>query len=90
MKIPNNQEHASTLYTPLKFGEKEAICGNCNEEKCKGYCKIYAERNELLGIKPNKMQLEFAQRYVYGRSYKKETWGEYKKRNNLEVQNERI
>lgn len=39
-----------------------------------------AERNELLGIKPNKLQLEFAQRYVYGRSYRKETWNEYKKR----------
>ena len=48
MKIPNNQEHASTLYTPLKFGEKEAICGNCNEEKCKGYCKIYAEKEKKL------------------------------------------
>lgn len=54
-------------------------------------CKMYkslnlyaqAERNELLGIRPNKLQLEFAQRYVYGRSYKKETWNEYKKRNNL-------
>ena len=39
-----------------------------------------AERNELLGIRPNKEQLEFAQRYVYGRCYKKETWNEYKKR----------
>ena len=45
------------------------------------YCQ--AERNELLGIRPNKMQLEFAQRYVYGRSYKKETWEEYKQRNNF-------
>lgn len=42
-----------------------------------------AERNELLGIKPNKLQLEFAQRYVYGRCYKKETWNEYCKRHNL-------
>lgn len=39
-----------------------------------------AERNELLGIKPDKLQLEFAQRYVYGRLYKKETWAEYYKR----------
>lgn len=38
-----------------------------------------AERNELLGIKPNKLQLEFAQRYVYGRSYKKMTWNDYLK-----------
>lgn len=36
-----------------------------------------AERNELLGIKPNKMQLEFAQRYVYGGLYRKETWQQY-------------
>ncbi len=49
-----------------------------------------AERNELIGVKPNKLQLEFAQRYVYGRSYKKETWSEYKIRNKLkEIQNER-
>jgi len=39
-----------------------------------------AERNELLGIRPNKLQLEFAQRYVYGRCYLKETWNEYKLR----------
>lgn len=36
-----------------------------------------AERNEKKGIFPNSAQLEFAQRYVYGRSYKKETWREY-------------
>ncbi len=42
-----------------------------------------AERNELLGIRPNKLQLEFAQRYVYGRCYKKETWNEYKARHRL-------
>ncbi len=44
-----------------------------------------AERNEILGIRPNKMQLEFAQRYVYGRAYKKENWNEYKKRISVEV-----
>ena len=42
-----------------------------------------AELNELLGIKPNKLQLEFAQRYVYGRLYKRETWNEYKERHKL-------
>jgi len=53
------------------------------------YCQ--AERNELLGIRPNKMQLEFAQHYVYGRSYKKETWEEYKQRNNFkEISNEKL
>lgn len=36
-----------------------------------------AERNEAKGIIPNRAQLEFAQRYVYGRCYKKETWREY-------------
>lgn len=39
-----------------------------------------AERNELKGIIPNKSQLEFAQRYIYGRAYKKETWQEYCKK----------
>lgn len=42
-----------------------------------------AERNEFLGIRPSKLQLEFAQRYVYGRLYRKETWNEYKKRHGL-------
>lgn len=36
-----------------------------------------AERNERLGIRPNYGQLEFAQRYVYGGSYRRETWEEY-------------
>lgn len=44
-----------------------------------GNISLYAqaERNESKGIIPNSAQLEFAQRYVYGRSYKKETWDEY-------------
>lgn len=36
-----------------------------------------AERNERMGITPNKMQLEFQQRYIYGGSYRNETWKEY-------------
>lgn len=36
-----------------------------------------AERNERFGIIPNKMQLEFAQRYVYSGKYRTETWQEY-------------
>ena len=36
-----------------------------------------AERNESLGIRPNKAQLEFAQRYVYGGRFRRETWEEY-------------
>ena len=50
-------------------------------EICKNF-NIYAqaERNALNDIKPNKDQLEFTQRYVYGKLYKKETWEEYKER----------
>lgn len=36
-----------------------------------------AERNGHKGIMPNTAQLEFAQRYVYGKCYKKENWREY-------------
>jgi hypothetical protein len=47
-------------------------------KKLKGV-SIYAqpERNERKGIIPNDLQKEFAQRYVYGRCYKKESWVEY-------------
>lgn len=41
-----------------------------------------AERNDRKGIIPNRMQLEFAQRYIYGRCYRKETWEEYCARHN--------
>lgn len=50
-------------------------------EALKGYKAInlyaQAERNERLGILPNKAQLEFQQRYVYSGKYRKETWHEY-------------
>lgn len=39
-----------------------------------------AERNDRMGIVPNKDQLEFAQRYVYSGAYRSETWEEYCKR----------
>lgn len=42
-----------------------------------------AERNERLGIKPNKLQLEFAQRYIYGGSFRKKSWSEYVQERNL-------
>ena len=42
-----------------------------------------AERNERLGIIPNKLQLEFAQRYIYSGRFRKETWSEYCKRLNI-------
>ncbi len=58
------------------------------EERLKSLCEIYKhfniyaqpERNEPEGIIPDKMQLEFAQRYVYGRCYKSETWQRYVER----------
>ncbi len=54
-------------------------------EICRSF-SIYAqaERNEPLGIIPNKAQLEFSQRYVYGRCYKKESWQEYCQRKGLD------
>lgn len=36
-----------------------------------------AERNERMGIVPNKDQLDFSQRYVYSGAYRSETWEEY-------------
>ena len=45
-----------------------------------------AERNERQGIVPNKMQLEFAQRYVYSGRYRLESWEQYLERHKeLEV-----
>lgn len=43
---------------------------------------IYAqpERNDRKGIVPNATQKEFANRYIYGHSYRNETWHEYLKR----------
>lgn len=47
---------------------------------------LYAqpERNDRKGIIPTAAQLEFAQRYVYGRLYKRENWNEYCRRKNFE------
>lgn len=45
-----------------------------------------AERNERLGVIPNKMQLEFQNRYIYGGSYRNETWGEYCERKRLQTE----
>lgn len=39
-----------------------------------------AERNERMGIVPNKDQLDFSQRYVYSGAYRSETWEEYRAR----------
>lgn len=57
-------------------------------EALKGYRAInlyaQAERNERLGIIPNKAQLEFTQRYVYGGSYRSETWKMYCQRHGFQ------
>ena len=53
-----------------------------------GNITIYAqaERNERQDIVPNKMQLEFAQRYVYSGRYRLESWEQYLERHKeLEV-----
>ena len=56
-------------------------------ESLKGFTGInlyaQAERNERIGIIPNKYQLEFAQRYIYGGCYRKETWDEYCRRKRI-------
>jgi len=53
-------------------------------ERLKRYrgINLYAqpERNGRLGISPGKMQMEFAQRYIYSGCYRKETWEEYCRR----------
>lgn len=56
-------------------------------EALKGFTGInlyaQAERNERIGIVPNKYQLEFAQRYIYGGRYRRETWDEYCRRKRI-------
>jgi hypothetical protein len=45
-----------------------------------------AEQNPARGITPNAAQNEFVHRYIYGRSYKKETWPEYCHRINFKYE----
>ncbi len=42
-----------------------------------------AERNESKGIIPNKVQLEFAQRFIYSGKFRSETWDNYCRRHNI-------
>ena len=50
-----------------------------------------AERNDRLGIKPNSIQLEFAQRYIYSGRYRKESWEDYCNRKDyLHIKNNMI
>jgi len=66
------------IYLLVRKDLKEADFRVQELKKLKGI-SLYAqaERNPSKGILPNKAQLEFAQRYVYGRLYKRETWTEY-------------
>lgn len=48
-----------------------------------------AEQNLRKGVVPNAAQKEFAGRYVYGGSYRKETWQEYCHRKNLKYSKEK-
>lgn len=44
---------------------------------------IYAQAERNIGKETTAEQLEFANRYIYGRSYKAESWQEYCKKRNL-------
>jgi len=48
------------------------------------------ERNERKGIIPNKAQKVFAQRYVYGNSFRKETWAEYCAKRGFDPENQKF
>lgn len=40
--VPNNQEHASMLYTPVRPSKEAQICLNCTRKSCKPKnCKRY-------------------------------------------------
>ena len=49
---------------------------------CKSF-NLYAQAERNIGIEPDKLQLIFAQKYVYGRCYKKENFKNYCKRHSL-------
>lgn len=53
-----------------------------------GGLTIYAqaEQNSSKGIVPNAEQREFANRYIYGGSFRSETWGEYCERKKLKFE----
>ncbi len=65
------------IYTLIRDDLKEA---DRRIQKLHKMCKsfnIYAQAERQKDKQPTKLQLEFAQRYVYGRLYKRETWVEY-------------
>lgn len=73
------------IYTLIRKDLKEADYRVQNLNALDKNIHIYAqaERNEKKGIIPNKAQLEFAQRYVYGRLYRRENWKQYCMRKDL-------
>lgn len=81
-KIPKSRIF---IYTLIRKDLNEA------DERIRKLCSIYKnfnifaqpERNEPKGIVPSKAQMNFAQRYIYGRCYKKESWTEYCTRHNI-------
>ena len=76
------------IYLLVTKDIEDAQCRIEELKKLKGI-SIYAqpERNLREGIVPSKMQKEFAQRYIYGRRYKTETWTEYVKRHGFKFLN---
>lgn len=65
------------IYTLIRDDLKEA---DRRIQKLHKMCRsfnIYAQAERQKDKQPTKLQLEFAQRYVYGRLYKRETWVEY-------------
>lgn len=81
-KLPKSKVFIYTLITSDLTEANERIQSLYNIYK---NFNLYAqaERNDSLGIVPNQLQKEFANRYVYSRCYKKETWFEYCNRHNI-------
>jgi len=66
---------------------KDLEAADCRVQGLHKICKnfnLYAQAERNSGIVPTKMQLEFAQKYVYKGLYKKETWGQYCRRLGLD------
>ena len=69
------------IYVLVTKDIENAACRVEQLKQLKGIT-IYAqpERNERKGIIPDALEKEFAQRYIYGKCYRKESWTEYKNR----------
>ena len=66
------------IYLLVTKDVEDAACRVERLKRLKGI-NLYAqaERNERKGIVPDALQREFAQRYIYGKCYKRESWKEY-------------